>query len=53
MPHAQITQHAFMEKHATIYATYEVAPINDVAKIVVHTRGWTMMTTTSIPDVAA
>ena len=36
MPHAKITKHAFMGTYANIYATYEVASINDVARITAH-----------------
>ena len=36
MPHAQITQNSFMGKYGNIQGTYEVASINDVAKIAVN-----------------
>ena len=41
IPHVQIIWHAFMgEKYANIYATYEVASINEVAKIAKHRWSW-------------
>ena len=39
MTYTQITQHAFRGKYVNIHATYEVAAINDVARINVH-RWW-------------
>ena len=35
-PHAHITQYAYMGRNANVCATYEFAPINDVARIPVH-----------------
>ena len=42
--HVQITWHAFLEKHANIYATYKVASIHGIARMTVYWQHRMMMT---------